>query len=247
MPRKTPRTKEQEQRYRLKQKERYHNDPEFRARCIANAKQNYLKNRKKRIAYVTKWRKERMNDPIFREKRRIRIADWRRRNPEKCALYVDLEHDRKRSREYRISHPEKRKQACDNYRKNNRETVAAYNREYNRNHPEECAIRQHNRRARIKGNGGKLSSSIIETLFAEQNGQCSYCFIDLNESGLHLDHVIPVVLGGKNDDSNIQLLCPSCNHRKSAKHPLDYMREKGIFPSTLIDKISSTLKLKRVA
>jgi 5-methylcytosine-specific restriction endonuclease McrA len=42
-----------------------------------------------------------------------------------------------------------------------------------------------------------------------------------------MDHIVPLALGGKNEDRNIQLLLPACNMKKSAKHPNDYMREMG--------------------
>ena len=45
--------------------------------------------------------------------------------------------------------------------------------------------------------------------------------------GYHVDHIQPLALGGSNDKANLQLLCPTCNLRKSAKHPVDFMRETG--------------------
>jgi len=38
---------------------------------------------------------------------------------------------------------------------------------------------------------------------------------------------MPLALGGKNEDWNIQLLRAECNSRKGAKHPIVYMQEKG--------------------
>ena len=35
-------------------------------------------------------------------------------------------------------------------------------------------------------------------------------------------------LGGKNIDSNVQLLRSECNYKKAAKHPIDYMQSKGM-------------------
>jgi hypothetical protein len=38
---------------------------------------------------------------------------------------------------------------------------------------------------------------------------------------------MPLALGGRNDDNNVQLLTPLCNLSKGAKDPIDYMRIKG--------------------
>ena len=40
-------------------------------------------------------------------------------------------------------------------------------------------------------------------------------------------HIIPLALGGANDDLNVQLLTPDCNQRKKAQHPVDYMQSQG--------------------
>jgi 5-methylcytosine-specific restriction endonuclease McrA len=37
-----------------------------------------------------------------------------------------------------------------------------------------------------------------------------------------------VALGGTNDISNIQLLCPKCNLSKHKKHPQEYAKEHGM-------------------
>lgn len=42
-----------------------------------------------------------------------------------------------------------------------------------------------------------------------------------------MDHIMPLALGGTNTDDNIQLLCPTCNRSKHAKHPVDFMQQRG--------------------
>lgn len=44
---------------------------------------------------------------------------------------------------------------------------------------------------------------------------------------VRFDHIMPMDLGGSNDASNLQLLCQSCNSSKHAKHPVDFMQERG--------------------
>jgi 5-methylcytosine-specific restriction endonuclease McrA len=38
---------------------------------------------------------------------------------------------------------------------------------------------------------------------------------------------MPLKAGGTNDILNIQLLCKPCNLSKGAKHPIDFMQQRG--------------------
>lgn len=89
------------------------------------------------------------------------------------------------------------------------------------------AKREHsqNREAR-KRNGGKLSKGITEKLFQMQRGKCACCGKPLGD-GYHLDHRMPLALGGLNVDANMQLLSAKCNLQKGAKHPVDFMQSRG--------------------
>lgn len=87
-------------------------------------------------------------------------------------------------------------------------------------------IRTHNYRARKRATNGKLSKDIAEKLFTLQRGKCACCRTPLGDN-YHRDHHMPLALGGPNTDDNIQLLCPTCNLQKSAKHPIDFMQQRG--------------------
>jgi len=49
----------------------------------------------------------------------------------------------------------------------------------------------------------------------KEDGSCKSC------------RIVPLALGGQNEDRNIQLLRAECNNKKNAKHPVEYMRSKG--------------------
>jgi len=92
--------------------------------------------------------------------------------------------------------------------------------------PEKNRIYKHNRRAKERVAGGKLSVGLAARLFVLQNGKCPCCNQSLGKK-YHLDHIMPIALGGQNIDNNIQLLRSTCNHQKLAKHPIDFMQQRG--------------------
>jgi 5-methylcytosine-specific restriction endonuclease McrA len=59
-----------------------------------------------------------------------------------------------------------------------------------------------------------------ERVFMRDGRQCRYCGSD--EEPLHIDHIIPRKAGGTHDLDNLQVLCKSCNLRKSSK-------QEGVF------------------
>jgi 5-methylcytosine-specific restriction endonuclease McrA len=85
--------------------------------------------------------------------------------------------------------------------------------------PDKGAEYHSNRRAREKGNGGKVTAKEWRDLCERYGNKCLGC----GRTGvkLHLDHVVPLVLGGRNVIDNVQPLCKSCNSKKGAKH-IDY-------------------------
>lgn len=87
-------------------------------------------------------------------------------------------------------------------------------------------LKWHERRARIKGNGGSHTSNDIQEILESQKHKCVACGVSI-KSKRHIDHIIPLSKGGTNDKTNIQLLCPSCNIAKKDKHPIDFMQSKG--------------------
>jgi len=87
-------------------------------------------------------------------------------------------------------------------------------------------IHVQNRRARKRANGGFISKDLPSKLFKLQKGKCPCCKKPLGKK-YHLDHIVPLALGGPNSDDNMQLLRASCNLQKHAKHPIDFMQSRG--------------------
>ena len=100
-----------------------------------------------------------------------------------------------------------------------------YMREYGR------AWRQLNaekERARKRRRKQAKRVGIRDRLFKLQRGRCAYCRKKLVVGEVHLDHVVPLALGGVDKFSNLQLACAPCNQAKHATAPEAFAREKGM-------------------
>jgi hypothetical protein len=83
------------------------------------------------------------------------------------------------------------------------------------------------RRALKSGADGFFSSSDIKSLLSSQKEKCAICKKSIKNAKYEVDHIMPLALGGSNWPTNLQILCPSCNRSKGAKHPIDYMQSLG--------------------
>ena len=82
------------------------------------------------------------------------------------------------------------------------------------------------RRALKKGATISDDMPTIHALSNYQKGRCANCGQKLSRAA-HIDHIMPLALGGPHARVNAQALCQSCNQRKHAKHPLVFAREEG--------------------
>ena len=205
---------------------------EWREKNKEKLKEKREKNADKRSGYQKEKYQLIKNDPEFKEKNRAKAKKWRLENPEKYKLQQeslsDTQKEQKKiyQKEYNIKNAEKKREYTKKWRSENAEHVKKAKAERHRKHPEVAKRNNINRKARVRSVGGKLSRGIIKKLYLLQRGLCPCCGEKLLDD-YHLDHIIPIALGGKNSDDNVQLLKSTCNLRKNAKHPIDYMQSKG--------------------
>ena len=103
---------------------------------------------------------------------------------------------------------------------------AARARAWGKDNPERVLEHSRNRRALKRSAEGSHTAGEIAELVLIQRGKCANCRCSIKKSR-HVDHIMPLALGGRNDIGNIQLLCPPCNMRKHKKHPIVWAQEEG--------------------
>ena len=164
-------------------------------------------------------------------KRAMSVA-YRLANPTKSRDSVDAwvkankELSRETKKAWYITNKARCRSAAASYYQAHKERFADKNAKWGKANPEAVRIISHTYRAKKRANGGKLSKGLSAKLFKLQRGLCPCCQQPLG-ADFHLDHIMPLSLGGMNIDSNIQLLRQSCNQQKSAKHPVEFMQSRG--------------------
>jgi len=125
----------------------------------------------------------------------------------------------------RAKTPDQRREYQRQWYAENKEKHNARIRRWIENNP--ARNRDNNRRKdhRKRDVYGVIPKDIHERLFAEQMGICICCGDRLGDD-YHLDHIMPIALGGTNDERNLQLLRAECNIKKGAMHPDDWARRK---------------------
>ena len=183
---------------------------------------------------------------------RLSSGDCRECNKMRCrARYNErskLEEEREKRRKYYLANAEAICEKVAIWKKENPDRKAALNKKWASDNKEKdkasklkyakkiwltdrlrmremARVQQSKRRARKRNAGGTYTIADIKQLFQLQRGKCACCRKNLNK--YHVDHRMPLAKGGSNNRGNLELLCPSCNHSKSAKHPVDFMQSRG--------------------
>ena len=127
---------------------------------------------------------------------------------------------------WRAANRDKKREYDTRYCAANSEARRKYQSAYQAANLEKYRMQSHSRRARKRAAGGRLSPDLSARLFKLQRGKCACCGLPLGDD-YHLDHIMPLALGGTNTDNNMQLLRAICNHQKYTKHPIDFMQQRG--------------------
>lgn len=112
------------------------------------------------------------------------------------------------------------------YYEAHREERLAKQKAWSKANPDVRRAQSHKRRARALAASGEHTAADVRDIGRLQKWKCAICRCSL-KGGKHVDHIVPLTKGGSNDRTNLQLLCPTCNVRKHAKDPIDYMQSRG--------------------
>jgi 5-methylcytosine-specific restriction endonuclease McrA len=169
---------------------------------------HYQANREKRLAFQAQYYK------AHAEEYKAYSKEWRANNPEKTRQYhqeyaqAHIEEERirhaKKSRKERLEHPERIKERSQKWYLKNREQATNKNSVYRT-------------RKRFNGEYLVLDKELRKIL----TSSCVNCG---TEEKITLDHVIPIVRGGKHSVGNLQPLCKSCNSSKGKKTMTEWSR-----------------------
>ncbi len=143
-----------------------------------------------------------------------------RRNRER---YSKDEQKREKARasasEWANNNKERKKKNLEKWRLNNRDKWNATQKKSRWEHIDKYrakwVIVSSTRRSRIRGADGNFLIEEWEALKDKYHYTCLCCKRKEPEIQLTVDHVVPISKGGKNDISNIQPLCLSCNSSKN--------------------------------
>jgi 5-methylcytosine-specific restriction endonuclease McrA len=86
-----------------------------------------------------------------------------------------------------------------------------------------CAISARRRALKLNATGNGITSEQAIQLKKETGGRCVYCG---QIKKLTIDHVIPLVSGGRHDVDNAVPACQSCNSKKKDKSLLVFLLEQ---------------------
>lgn len=177
----------------------------------AEARRDY--NRQYRADNADRIREQRRE---YRQKNAARIRERMKAYRTANREYL-LERMRERGAIWRAANVEKIRDYMSTHYEANREHILERNKAWRIANPDAANALAQNRRAKVKGNGGKFSSKELKEMRAAQNGVCAYCQRQYDPDALTMDHIIPISRGGRHEAPNICLACPRCNFSKHNK------------------------------
>lgn len=105
------------------------------------------------------------------------------------------------------------------YQSESEESQRAYKRSWAKENDAKVRAARHNYEARRAGAEGELTPALVELIFEVYGSACLVCG---TTEKIHIDHVVPLSLGGSNLPTNLQPLCEFHNKSKRNRSSADY-------------------------
>lgn len=181
--------------------------------CAAEKKKNWAGDNKNYVAeYIKTWSIKN------KDKRRAFATIYRKINRTAILLLKQKDYER---------HKAKRRATMKRWRLANVELCREMSRRKVGENREQYRAYKRNRKARVRAASGSHTGADIIDIFKSQKGKCACCRVSLDKK-YHVDHIMALAKGGSNDRRNLQVLCAPCNQHKSARDPIEFMRERGM-------------------
>lgn len=127
------------------------------------------------------------------------------------------------------------------YEKNRKEIMERV-KDWQESNPEKSkAIKQNYKHKRRAQEAAGASYSELLAWKKAQPKVCHWCDCDCSKDVV-IDHYYPLSKGGKHEISNLVISCRSCNARKSAKTPEQWMAERQVTSITYSDKFGQVAR-----
>lgn len=144
-----------------------------------------------------------------------RMKAWRTANPEKVRDMAQRHKERHRADVLAANARRERARYQRNLEKE-RERSRIRVRAWKLANPERKRLYEYVRDHKVRANGGTLTVAQWMAIKEHYRDRCAYCG---EKKPLTMDHVVPVIEGGKTDVSNIVPACRSCNSAKGRGEP----------------------------
>jgi hypothetical protein len=165
----------------------------------------------------------------YREENRERLAEYSReyREENKDSL-------RAKRLEWLEANPGYNAEYCRKYYADNRNELRSKHREYYERNPELFRHHRRLRRSRILGSKVTLTSEQEAKIYERFGGKCALTGASEN---IHLDHFIPVLVGGDTSLENMVPIAGHLNISKHAKNPFEWIRTQEDDIKTKFDEV----------
>lgn len=198
--------------------------------CRNSKAKEFRKNNKDNLS-----KKEKIKYEKNKERIKLRVNKYRRKNIEaikqKQKIYYKKYKDgiRLKAKQHYANNKYEFAVRSSKYRATNKQRILAQQKAWREKNKDYVLNNVRRRRARQNNAQGDTSPNIKQILFLRQKGYCPICRNRLPKESnkRHLDHIMPLVLGGDNTDYNVQLLCCKCNLQKNKLDPIEFMQTRG--------------------